>query len=221
MEPTFWQNIWARSGEEPAFHRSDIHPYVKQYLSPEVLKGRRVLVPLCGKSRDLLWFHTYAQHVSGIELVEKPILQFLAENQLSYTKTAEGRFDAENITLLNADIFAVDVQMLGQIDLVYDRAALIALPLDIRLRYVQHIDALLPVGAQIFLNTIEYAPARTRPPFSISPEDVLRYYGSAYSIEQMTPSLSSEDGMARSLELPPLQEHAFFLTKLKNLPAGR
>ncbi len=47
--------------------------------------GKHVLVPFCGKSRDLLWLEEQGNKVAGVELSELAIAAFFDENELEYT----------------------------------------------------------------------------------------------------------------------------------------
>src|SRR3712207_3164875 len=108
MEAQFWIDSWDEGGHKTSFHRRDIHPYVQQFTPAESLTGKRVLVPLCGKTNDLMWYREYAEHVIGVELVEKAILQFFEEQGLSYTRREDRRFtwfESERLTMICGDYF--------------------------------------------------------------------------------------------------------------------
>jgi thiopurine S-methyltransferase len=115
--------------------------------------------------------------------------------------------------MLNRDFFSLTPADLGPIDLVYDRAALVALPLDLRLRYIRKLDELVPVGSQQLLITLEYAPTLAEPPFSITPDEVAAYYGAAYAIDHVEQPELPQHGMVRKFNLQFLKEHGFVLTK--------
>lgn len=55
-----------------------------------------------------------------------------------------------------SDFFSLEQAQLGDIRAMYDRAALVALPEDLRKRYVQHLASLLPAGAAVLLVTMDY-----------------------------------------------------------------
>jgi thiopurine S-methyltransferase len=217
MQPQFWLESWEREGSATSFHRQDLHPYVVKYADPEMLRGKRVLVPLCGKTNDLLWFAQYAEHVIGVELADKAILQFFQQNALTYTKTSDYRYESGRITLLHRDIFDITAEDVGPIDLVYDRAALVALPLDLRRRYVTKLDGLLSVGGQQLVVTLEYAPVMAEPPFSITPDETSAYYQARYMVEHIEQPERPEHRMIPKFGLSFLKEHAFRLTKLSPL----
>ena len=64
MEPTFWQERWARN--QIGFHLQQVNPYL-QRLWPTLglAQGARVLVPLCGKSLDMSWLAANGFEVLG------------------------------------------------------------------------------------------------------------------------------------------------------------
>jgi thiopurine S-methyltransferase len=215
MEPQFWIDSWAKGGSCTSFHRPDIHPYVVKYLTPGFLAGKRVLVPLCGKTVDLLWFRQHAAHVVGVELCERAVRRFLDEQAISYVRLGN-RFEAERLTLICQDIFTLGPAEIGPVDFVYDRAALVALPLPMRLRYVVKIDELTTCGAVQFVNTVQYHPILDTPPFSIGPDDIERYHGGRYLIEHVECAARPNHGMVRKFNLDWLVEHGFWLRRVSH-----
>jgi thiopurine S-methyltransferase len=216
MEKAFWFNSWELEGHYTSFHRKDIHPYIVKHLPPFSLEGKSVFVPLCGKSIDMLYFSHFAQRVVGVELIEKAVLQFFDENQRPY-KRFGNRFVSGNLTIFCCDLFSLTTEDLGPIDIVYDRASLVALPHPMRMRYLQTLEQLTPVGALTFLNTVEYAPTLPSPPFSISPGDVSTYFPN-YVIDHVESPILPNHGMVRKFNLSFLIEHGFLMRKLYNSP---
>lgn len=213
MEAQFWIESWDLGGVKTSFHRRDIHPYVVKHFPPAVLRGKCILVPLCGKAVDMAYFRQYADQVIGVELVEKAVQQFFIEQNLPYTQHGN-RFEAERLTIICGDFFRLTRAEVGPIDLVYDRASLVALPLPMRMQYINKINELLPVGSQQFINTLEYAPLLPEPPFSITPEEVAHYYGANYAIQHLEAPELPEHRMVQKFNLRFLKEHGFLLTKV-------
>jgi thiopurine S-methyltransferase len=61
---------------------------------------------------------------------------------------------------------------------VYDRAALIALPPDMRRRYAQQINSLLAIDGRALLISLEYDPEQmSGPPFTVSESEVRALFG--------------------------------------------
>lgn len=214
MEKDFWSESWNQGGHKTSFHRPDVHPYILKYLSPDVLKNKRILVPLCGKSVDLMYFREYAAHVIGVEFVTEAVNQFFEEQHLPYTKVGDTYF-AEKLTMINSDFFTVSVDDVGHIDFMYDRACLVALPPDMRMQYIQKVEELLPVGSQQFVNTLEYHPLKSEPPFSIHPEEVNGYYHHSHTIKHVESLMVDNHGLKRAWGLDFVKEHGFMLTKDK------
>lgn len=212
MHPDFWLKSWETGAT--SFHRKDVHPYITTYATPDVLRGKRVLVPLCGKTNDLMWFREYGEHVVGVELAEQGIVQFFEEQQLPYRKVSATRYEAEGITMLQRDFFELTSDDVGRIDYVYDRAALVALPVDgMRQRYLDKVDELMEVGAQAMVITLEYAPLMAEPPFSITPEETCGYYRANYTIAHVESPEVPDHRMIPKFGLSFLKEHCFIVTK--------
>ncbi|WP_266368923.1 class I SAM-dependent methyltransferase [Tellurirhabdus rosea] len=215
MEKQFWIKSWDLGGVYTSFHRKDVHPYVLKHLTPDVLAGKTVFVPLCGKTIDMLYFSRYADRVVGVELAEKAVVQFFEENGISYRRHGK-RYEAGNLVLFCQDLFELTTKDLGPLDIVYDRASLVALPLDMRMRYLAKMEELTEPGALYFLNTLEYAPIMATPPFSIGPDEVQSYFPNYSMMHAESPNLP-EHRMVQKFNLDFLIEHGFWLKKLYNI----
>ena len=142
--------------------------------------GSCVFVPLAGKSLDLLWLRAQGHRVLGVELSRLAVEQFFAEHGLTPT-IRESRYGThyahDGIELICGDAFALDAEALSDCDAVFDRAALIALPPELRQRYVGELYAQLPSGCRGLLITLEYSQdQKTGPPFSVEEPEVRALY---------------------------------------------
>ena len=130
MDANFWLQKWTKN--QIAFHRSEANPaLVKYFDSLSLVKNSRIFLPLCGKTLDIAWLLAQGYRVAGAELVEMAIEQLFAELGVEPKIAAVGEvkhYSATNIDIFVGDIFEVSGKMLGSIDAVYDRAALVALP---------------------------------------------------------------------------------------------
>jgi thiopurine S-methyltransferase len=170
MEAGFWLQRWEK--REIGFHQVEINRYLEQYWpSLELGGGSTVFVPLCGKSRDMLWLAQLGHHVLGVELCEAAVQQFFEELKVQPKVEQKGsfaRYSVENIELLVGDFFAITAEDLQEVAGVYDRAALVALPPDMRRDYVNLLAEIVPAKTQTLLITFEYRLGdREGPPFSI------------------------------------------------------
>ncbi len=175
MDANFWLTRWQEG--RTGFHQDTVMPLLqKHWPSLPLAKDSRVLVPLCGKSLDMIWLAAQGHHVLGVELSPLAVEQFFHENRLRPTvhESPMGRrHTAGNIEILCGDIFALDDATLAACDGVYDRAALIALPRDMRPSYVQHVYARLPPRYRGLLITLDYLQERMDgPPFSVDDAEV-------------------------------------------------
>ncbi len=189
MEQNYWLGRWERG--ETGWHQDEAEPRLIEAFSD--LGPTRVLVPLCGKSRDLAWLASRGHEVIGVELSERACRAFFEENKIPFSVTPEGRFTAyrgERITILNGNIFDLGPEELGEFGALYDRAALIALPPETRTRYAAHLLELIRKRGKKrdfrFLQIILYRSPEDRegPPFSVSEAEVKRFYGSDFEITQ-------------------------------------
>lgn len=175
MDADFWLQKWQEG--QIGFHRHDVMPLLqKHWPSLQLPEGSRVLVPLCGKSLDMHWLAAQGHRVLGVELSPLAVTQFFEEAGLQPERTTSPygeHFSAGPIEIILGDAFGLDPGLLADIAGVYDRAALIALPPDLRLRYRDTVYAALPAGCQGLLITLEYPQEeKAGPPFSVAQAEV-------------------------------------------------
>ncbi|MGP8729980.1 thiopurine S-methyltransferase [Pseudomonas aeruginosa] len=188
MQTDFWHARWANN--QIGFHLDEINPYLMRHLSRLRLQaGERILVPLCGKTLDLAWLAAQGLEVLGVELSEKAVSDFFEEHDLRPEIDQLGgfrRYRVAGITLLQGDFFALQAEHLAQCRAFYDRAALIALPPEMRERYAGHLQAVLPTRSLGLLVTIDYPQAEMAgPPFAVPDEEVRGYYAGGWRIEEL------------------------------------
>lgn len=179
MDPSFWHNRWARN--EIGFHLQHPNPMLTAWwhalnLAPD----DAVLVPLCGKSQDMRWLRDHGHAVVGVELSREALDAFNGEQRLALTWSEHDDMPVatgQGYTLYCGDFFNLSAQMLGNVRAVYDRAALIALPPDMRARYTEHLLAMLPAGWDMLLITLEYPDSEMAgPPFSVDQNEVRQHF---------------------------------------------
>jgi len=179
MDTEFWLARW-RDGQT-RFHQERVTPLLPKYWPTlGVPETARVLVPLCGKSLDMMWLAGEGHTVLGVEISPLAVEQFFAENGLQpcMRQSAMGRhYTAGAIEIICGDIFDVDATTLASCAAAYDRAALIALPATLRERYVQHVYGQLATGYRGLLLTLDYAQTQMDgPPFAVDDAEVQTLY---------------------------------------------
>ena len=201
MDIHFWLQRW-REGRT-GFHQDRVMPLLEQHWDALALPAcSRVLVPLAGKTLDMLWLAARGYRVLGVELSPLAVEQFFAEHDL-HPQTHASRYGqhhvAGNIELICGDVFALDAAALVDCDGVYDRAALIALPADLRRRYAAELYARLPHDCRGLLITLEYPQAQMAgPPFSVDAPEVHALYADQWRIDvlERRDILASQRGFA-------------------------
>jgi len=171
MEADFWHSRWQEG--RIGFHQSDVNTFLKTNWATLKLPAQStVFVPLCGKSLDMLWLAAQGHHVIGVELSEIAAKEFFAEQGVQPDINQTDGFisySANNVTIMCGDFFDLSVADLEGVTAVFDRAALIALPKDLRKAYVSHLRKLLPSSYQMLLVGMEYDEAvMSGPPFSVA-----------------------------------------------------
>ena len=175
MEETFWQARWAQG--QIGFHLQEVNPYLQQHWpSLSIAPGSQVLVPLCGKSLDMAWLAGQGLRVLGVELADRAVEDFFAEQGLQPEVEQQGvlrLYRAAGVEIYCGDFFNVQAEHVAGCTALYDRAALIALPETMRARYVEHLAAILPGNCRGLLVSLEYAQEEmSGPPFSVSQAEI-------------------------------------------------
>lgn len=187
MEADFWHTRW--QSKQIGFHEGKPNALLVKYLHALPLaSGGRVFVPLCGKSVDVHWLLEQGYQVVGVELSEIAVDALFGALGLLPTIVHVGQlthYHAENIDVYVGDIFDLTIAIIGRVDAVYDRAALIALPDKMRQAYTKQLMTLSQRAPQLLI-CIDYDQSlMSGPPFSIKAAMVRDYYADAYNIKQL------------------------------------
>lgn len=137
----------------------------------------------------MLWLANQGYQIIGVELHLQACHEFFQQNNLLFSEEKSNNFTilkSDHITLIAGDFFEVDKQLLGKIDAIYDRAALVALPQEMRSKYVNHLKQLISVNTEIFLVTAGYNQSEMQgPPFSVDEAEVEQLFKSGFSLTQL------------------------------------
>jgi len=205
---------------QTGYHQTAVSPQLAQrWPRLEIPSNGRVLVPLCGKSLDLLWLRDRGHPVAGVELSAIALESFCMEHGVPARRRLAGNFDVyetAGLDLYCGDFFALTPAIVGAVSVVYDRAALIALPPELRKRYVAHIGALTPPGVQTLLITMEYSqPQMSGPPFSVTADEVRQLYAQNHGIQELSRTdILKDEPRLRARGVTELHEISFHLTRL-------
>lgn len=217
MDTQFWLQRWQAS--QTGFHQQQVNSYLQRYWPTLGLEpGSRVLVPLCGKSLDMLWLTAQGFRVVGIELSQIAARSFFTENGLTpeiHSVQNCTRFVDEQIELLCGDFFSLGREQIGQLDAFYDRAALIALTPAQRPVYARHLIQLLNPDTPGLLVTLDYNPSEmSGPPFAVSREEVSQLFEPGCTVEQLLQQdVLDDNARFRDKGITALTEQTYRLTR--------
>jgi thiopurine S-methyltransferase len=183
MHEAFWRDRWARG--QIGFHESAPNAFLEAYVDRLIAalpgSGRRVLVPLAGKSADLELLAKRGFSVTGVELVEDAAAAFFRERGDTPVRERLYGYDALRVGAVRiavGDFFRLEVPPEERFDAAYDRAALIAVRPEDRPRYVATCRAALAPRTPTLLVTLSHDGDQTvGPPFSVRAAEVEALYG--------------------------------------------
>ncbi|MEN8212863.1 MAG: thiopurine S-methyltransferase [Pseudomonadota bacterium] len=221
MDPEFWIERWQMG--HTGFHLSHTNPWLEKCW-PLVAApvASTIFVPLCGKSLDLLWLRNQGFQVLGVEVSQLAVKEFFAEHALQPRVDRSGAFErwrCDGITLLVGDFFALEPGMVADVAAVYDRASLIALPGELRRRYVGKMGALFAAALPTLLITLEYDQQQmSGPPFSVAFAEVESLYRRRFSISQIcSEEILDAEPRFRSKGVTSLIENVYLLKPQESL----
>lgn len=188
MNSDFWIKKWENG--ETRFHQTNFHPQLVKHVG--FFSPGTILVPLCGKTLDMVFLARKGFTVIGVELSPIACRDFFTENNIPFREKAVKNFlifESDQITLWCGDFFQLPRDVWAKVTGVYDRAALIALPQDLRIKYANEFWF---NNLKILLLTLEYPDQFIQgPPFSVTESEVKTLYP-AFSIEKAESVLVEE-----------------------------
>ena len=212
MDHSYWQNKW--QVQDIGFNQTKPNPLLQRYINRlELQQNARIFVPLCGKTIDMIWLAQQGYEVIGVELSAMACEAFFTEHRIEPHITKLDPFTvyrhpSSRITVLCGDFFKLTKGILGPLDAVYDRAALIALPPILRSKYAQHLTELLAPNTAILLITLSYTQNMfSGPPFSVEETEVNTLFGRILAITKLyhqevsrMPTHLHDKGLTTSIE---------------------
>jgi thiopurine S-methyltransferase len=184
----FWLQRW-REGDI-GWHHQEINPHLLSFWHTlNIGQGARVFVPLCGKSRDMIWLAQQGYSIVGVEVSEIAVRAFFSEQDLIAKRGNLGpyqQFQAEEYQLLCGDIFQLMHHHVNHIDAVYDRASLVALDANRRKTYAKLLAEILRPSCSVLLVAMDYPQDEMQgPPFTVSDEEIHELFESDFQINHL------------------------------------
>jgi thiopurine S-methyltransferase len=215
MDAQFWLDRWQR--REIGFHQAEINPLLaRHWHTLGCPPGSRVLVPLAGKSLDMTWLAAQDLRVLGVELSTQACAEYFSDQGVTPRVDDQVRFiryHAGAVTLLAGDVFDLNADDLNDVAAIYDRGALVALPPDMRERYVATVYGHVPPGTRALLIALDYPQDHMAgPPFAINQDTVQALFGPRWRctpLEQR--DILAQEPRFRQAGLPWLRSTAWLL----------
>ena len=188
MDANFWLERWRLN--QIGFHQTDYNArLIRHWPALDVPKGGTLFVPLCGKSRDMWWLAEAGHRVIGVELSSMAIEAFFEDASAPYVyrqRSPLSWYEGNGIRIGCGNFFDLTAADLVGANGVFDRGALVALPVEMRRRYVDHLLKVVPVHAEILLLTLEYDQTRVGgPPFSVLRTEVESLYADRCAVTRL------------------------------------
>lgn len=185
MEISYWQSRWNKG--KTGWQMEDVYPLLPKYWPKmNVSPGAVVLVPLCGKSLDMIWLAEQGYRIVGVEVSKKAVNEFAEKHFTDFSRYSSHGFQvikSNNIALWQGNFLKFPSSSLETIDVIYDKAALVAFPPDKREVYANKIGSLNSNNTRMLLQTFEYNQKEMAgPPFAVFREEVQRLYEGKFDI---------------------------------------
>lgn len=218
MRAKFWLDLWQNN--EIAFHKAEHNELLLDYWPRLGLpQNAPVFVPMCGKSLDMRWLVNAGHSVVGVEIAPVAVQSYFSEADECVESCAVDRFvcyQSPSTSIYQGDFFDLTSPLLDGVQGLFDRGALVALPADMRFRYVDHLLRIVPERTKILLITFEYDQNLVSgPPHAVLPNEVEKLYGARCDI-QLLESIVTSTLPARFAEqgVSPVTESVYLITKV-------
>lgn len=165
-----------------------VYPQLPKFWSGLSLKNNaRVFVPLCGKSLDMQWFADQGYYVIGVDVSGKALHEFMdMAAQFFFEDSGHGFtiYRSESFELWEGDFLKLPPEKIPELDAVYDKASIVALPQKMRGTYAQKLLDLCGSRTQIILQTFVYDQREMNgPPFSVDEKEIQQLFGHRFKLE--------------------------------------
>lgn len=203
MQHEFWHEKW--ESNNIGFHLPQPHPFLIQHFERlQLPQPSRIFLPLCGKTLDIHWLLSQGHQIVAIDLSPiaiKALIEDLGVDFIrSESSTTLTHYHHPHIDLFVGDIFNLRQEQIGDIDAIYDRAALVALPFSLRTQYAKHVIQISRAAPQLLIH-LEYDQQHLAgPPFSISYHELLEYYSPSYELKLINSQVEKLKGKVDAQE---------------------
>ena len=116
--------------------------------------------------------------MTGVELSNIAVRSFFAEHlytpMVTSLSSQHELYQFDELSIYTGDFFTAPLE---SYDLIYDRAAMIALPQSLRAQYVERLKSLMKPNGKILLIGLDYEQSEMQgPPFNVSESEICQLY---------------------------------------------
>ncbi len=185
MELSYWESRWNKG--KTGFHMDGGYPGLgRNWSKLNVSADATILVPLCGKTEDLIRLSSKAGRVIGVEISKKAVEEFFSEKNLKPETTRFADFtlySTGNIEIWCGDFMKLPPRNIRHVQLIYDKAALVALPPKMRESYAKKVQQFCGPDTKILLHHFVYEQQEMPgPPFSVPADEINDLFSERFSI---------------------------------------
>lgn len=196
MELSYWQSRWQKGNT--GWHMDTVYPLLPQLWDHLGMSSNaQVLVPLCGKSLDLLWLTEHCDTVTGVDISPKALQHVMRQHHESFNKDTSHGFTiyrSDSLVLWEGDFTKLPADQIPAQDLIYDKASIIALPPKKRQNHAKKMIELCNHNTQILIQTFEYDQSEmSGPPFSVEEQELERLFKHQFKLKCLHEQSKLED----------------------------
>lgn len=188
MEISYWKSRWQKNNT--GWHMDVVYPPLPEiWPQLSLSSGARVFVPLCGKSLDIKWLTEHGHQVIGVDVSGKALRELMNQYDEQFSQDASHGFPiyrSESLELWEGDFLKLPTSKIPPLDIIYDKASIVALPKKMRNIYAQKVLELCGKDCQILIQTFEYNQEEmTGPPFSVDEEELKQLYSPRFELQML------------------------------------
>merc|ERR1712131_162605 len=159
------QEYWSKRWDDGkiGWHKSEFNKHLVEYTNENWKSNDKmtVFVPLCGKTKDLIWLSQQGCQVVGIEFCQQAVTEFFADNNIKYDVEKMDDYEIYSgeggFKIYRGCFFKTPI--IEKFDFIYDRASLVAIDSELRTVSKYRISnkflrCFLYKGRNIFSNTL-------------------------------------------------------------------
>ncbi|MGZ3787820.1 MAG: thiopurine S-methyltransferase [Bacteriovorax sp.] len=179
----FWNDRWMNN--QIGFHQMRPHKSLVEFYH-HLAPYKKIFVPLCGKSLDMIFLRDKGHEVVGVEFSELAVLSFFGENNLVFEKKQVPHFtlyESTGIKIYQGDFFHLESSDLSEVEAVYDRASMVAFNYEERVRYSKHLKG-IALDLKVMLSPLlDYGKIEeSGPPYSVTEAELRDLYGDEFDL---------------------------------------